>query len=317
MPDAPAVSIVLPVYNGLAYLEQSIASVLGQTCTSWELVAVDDGSDDGTAEWLTGLDDPRIRTVAEQHTGNLSRVRNVGIAGSSATWVAFLDADDVWLPHKLERQLAFHAAHPGIRWSYTGRMVIDASGARLPDEKFPWHPVSGWILPDLLVHAAKIASPTMMVERALLQELGGLDERFHYAGDYELRLRLATGWECGVVAEPLAMIRQHRASRTTRRPESALALADVYRQFSRSAHAADLVRICRKQETFYRLKAARIRFGRREWRSAWHTLGSALRVRPLDRRVYRMGVHGLMQMARSLRAGGIASSDNTQERIRP
>lgn len=301
MPGPPEVSIVLPVHNGLAWVGQAIASVLDQTCASWELIVVDDGSDDGTTEWLATLQDPRIRTVAERHTGNLSHVRNTGIAAGSAPWVAFLDADDVWLPHKLERQLAFHAAHPEIRWSYTGRLIIDGSGARLPDEKYPWHPVGGWILRDLLVHTAKIASPTMMVERSLLQEVGGLDERFRYAGDYELRLRLAAGWECGVVAEPLAMIRQHGGSRTTRRPESALALADVYREFSRSTRATDVVLACRKQETFYRLKAVRIRFARREWRNAWRTLGAALRVRPLDRRIYRMAVHGLMQMARSLR----------------
>jgi glycosyltransferase involved in cell wall biosynthesis len=116
-----------------------VASVLSQTLTSWELIVVDDGSSDGTADWLRTLRDPRIRTVRERHTGNLSHVRSVGLSPAGTPWLAFLDADDVWLPSKLSRQIAYHTAHPGIRWSFTGRSLADASGAPLPGN-FPWKP---------------------------------------------------------------------------------------------------------------------------------------------------------------------------------
>lgn len=297
----PAVSVVLPVYNGMAYLREAVRSVVQQTCRSWELVVVDDGSTDGAAEWVSSVADDRVRVVVEPHTGNLSHVRNVGIASSAGRWVAFLDADDVWLPHKLERQLAFHAANPDVRWSYTGRILIDAGGNRMSERDGTWNAIDGWILPHLLVHRAAIASPTMMIERALLQEIGALDERFYYAGDYELRVRLAVHARCGVVDEPLAMIRQHRASRTTGRPEATLALARVYREFRERAPSPETALLCRQQEAVFRLKASRRYFGRGEWSAGWRTLAGLWRNAPFDRRVYRMAVHGAMQMVRSLR----------------
>ncbi|HYJ80601.1 MAG TPA: glycosyltransferase family A protein, partial [Longimicrobiaceae bacterium] len=132
-------------------------SVLAQTHADWELLVLDDGSDDGTAEYLAALvrEDPRVRTVALPHTGNLARLRNEGIARARGRWVAFLDSDDAWREDKLERQLAALRASPRARWSYTGRSLMDECGAPIPDARCrPWHPYEGWIARRLLVHEA-------------------------------------------------------------------------------------------------------------------------------------------------------------------
>jgi glycosyltransferase involved in cell wall biosynthesis len=295
----PTVSVMIPTYNSLCFLQEAVASVLNQTLRSWELIIVDDGSSDGTGDWLRTLRDPRVRAAYEAHTGNLAYVRNVGISLARAPWLAFLDADDVWLPAKLERQLAFHAAHPDIRWSYTARSLIDARGDPLPGN-FPWQPVAGWILLPLLVHRAGIASPTMMIHRSLLSEIGTFDEQFPFAGDYDLRLRLAVHAECGVIDEPLVRIRRHDGCRTVRQPAAVNALANVYRKFRHVAPSSEARTHARRQESFYRLKEAQLRFELRQWAQGWRAVASALRVGPLDSRAYRAAASGGLLMGRDL-----------------
>lgn len=295
---APSVSVMIPTYNSLAYLQEAVASVLAQTMTSWELIVVDDGSTDGTAEWLRRLQDDRIRFVLAPHTGNLSHVRNLGLSAARARWLAFLDADDRWLPSKLERQLALHAERPSVRWSYTGRTLVDARGQPLAGT-FPWKPVEGWILRELLTHEAAVASPSMMVEQSLMEEVGGFDEQFPYAGDYDLRLRLAIRAECGVVDEPLLEIRRHDACRTRRQPDASHAMAGVYRKFDRNAPSREARSIARRQEVYFRLKEARLRLEARQWSSGWRALAKAARVRPLDLRVHRLAARSLLLLSRS------------------
>jgi glycosyltransferase involved in cell wall biosynthesis len=287
----------LPVWNGLPYVREAVASVQSQTLAAWELIVVDDGSTDGTLEWLRTLNDARVRIIEEPHTGNLSRVRNIGHAAARSDWIAILDADDIFEPLKLEHQLAYHRAHPQHRWSYTGRKLIDARGGILPDENFsPFVAIGGWVLLPLLVHDAKIASTTMMVERALLEEVGGLAENHPLAGDYDLRLRLAARSECGVLDEPLTRIRQHPASMSTNNPSTVAGLANVYRDFRRWSPLPEATRRARAQEAFYRMKLARQRFDRGEWWKGWQALLIAVRQRPLDSRAYRGAARGLVMM---------------------
>src|SRR4249920_2199336 len=112
----PAVSIILPTYNRLTYLQEAVQSVLDQTAGDWELIVVDDGSTDESVAWLESLGEPRVSVVREQHTGNRSALRNVGVERARAEWIAFLDSDDRWHPEKLQRQLALQRANPRYRW---------------------------------------------------------------------------------------------------------------------------------------------------------------------------------------------------------
>src|SRR5688500_16163655 len=127
----PAVSAVIPTYNRLPLLMQAVESVRAQTFGDWELVVADDGSTDGSAEAVEGLGDPRIRVLRLPHTGNAGAVRNAGVAASGGEWLAFLDSDDVWLPQRLELQLAA-VRDANVQWSYAGAELMDSAGRPLP-----------------------------------------------------------------------------------------------------------------------------------------------------------------------------------------
>src|ERR1700750_1510306 len=101
----PLVTVVIPTYNRLTLVQQAIASVIAQTYSNWELIIVDDGSDDGTREDIISMNDPRIKLLTKPHVGNIAFLRNAGVDEGSGEWLAFLDSDDLWLPRKLETQL--------------------------------------------------------------------------------------------------------------------------------------------------------------------------------------------------------------------
>src|SRR5689334_5593430 len=98
----PRVSVVVPVFDRLAPLRETLGSVFAQTLADFELILVDDGSGPETRAWLESIDDPRVRQLRLEHSGNPAAVRNAGIAMASAPHVAFLDSDDLWLPRRLE-----------------------------------------------------------------------------------------------------------------------------------------------------------------------------------------------------------------------
>ena len=115
----PAVTVVMPAHDASAFIGEAIESVLAQTFEDWELVVVDDGSTDGTAGVVASYDDPRIRLLAIEHSGLPAIARNHALASSDSRHVAFLDADDLWRPHKLARQLAVFDSRPEVGLVHT------------------------------------------------------------------------------------------------------------------------------------------------------------------------------------------------------
>jgi glycosyltransferase involved in cell wall biosynthesis/SAM-dependent methyltransferase len=230
-----------------------VASVLAQTDPDWQLVIVDDGSRDGTAEWVRGIGDRRVELVSVAHCGNPARLRNLGIARARGDWIAFLDSDDLWMPRKLEAQRRALAAHPECRWSYTAALLIDEAGAELPLERFePWTPRSGQIVRELLVHAASIPCPSVLARRDLLESAGAFDESLPFCEDYDLWLRLATASPVWAVPEPLCKIRLHPGNNTRDRPEVNRSFIEVYERFARRAGAEPAWRaLCDRQRAFY------------------------------------------------------------------
>ena len=205
----PLVSVILPAYNRLTHLRAAIESVHAQTLADWELIVADDGSDSATQTYLSGLTDARIRVLHLAHSGNPSVVRNAAIRVATGKFLAFLDSDDLWLPHKLERQFAMMSAHPARRWSYTQIRRIDADGNEASSKGVvPWRALDG----DIVEHAALealVATPSVIAERDLVLEAGGFDEQQRFCEDYDLWLRLAMRSEAGAFADPLACVRVH------------------------------------------------------------------------------------------------------------
>lgn len=281
----PTVSIVLPTYNRLALLREAVDSVRAQTFGDWELIVADDGSDDGTVEFLDALaaEDPRVVVVRLPHTANLPRIRNAAIARARGAWVAFLDSDDAWRGDKLQAHLDAHLANPPARWSYSGRSLMDAAGETLPDARFvTWRPHSGRIARRLLTHEAMVAFPSVVVQRALLEEVGRMDEALVFSTDYDLVLRLASRAECICIAEPLVRVRVHAGSTTRRRVEVNESFIRVYAKFAAADGSAEVRRICRRQQAYYARWVARYRLAAREPAAALRAVLFGLRMDPVS-----------------------------------
>jgi glycosyltransferase involved in cell wall biosynthesis len=204
----PAVSILMPTFNRLEFVPPAIESVFAQTFTDWELIIADDGSGEDTRAYLRSLADPRVRVLWKTHSGRPSVGLNAALRAARGEYVAFLDSDDVWLPRKLERQVASLRRYPGRRWSCTAFSLIDAAGCPLVAARTSWPAPSGWVRDHLLTDAV-IAMPSVMAARSLLEQVGPFDEDLVMHQDGDLWLRFAEVSELDGIDEPLTLVRRH------------------------------------------------------------------------------------------------------------
>jgi glycosyltransferase involved in cell wall biosynthesis len=230
----PAVSIILPTFNRLQFLPPAIDSVFAQTFREWELIIADDGSDVETRTYLQSLRDPRVKVIWLSHTGRPAVVSNVALREARGEYVAFLDSDDVWLPGKLETQIASLRRHPARQWSYTRFALIDEAGKPAAPTQDRNRPApAGWVLEKLLTGGALIAQPSVVVSRKLLVQLGLFEEELIMCYDDELWLRLAAKSEIDSVDEPLTLIRRH----SQHSGSDSQAWRDRRRVFEKALHA--------------------------------------------------------------------------------
>jgi glycosyltransferase involved in cell wall biosynthesis len=213
--ESPLVSVVMPTWNRLPFVEEAARSVIAQTYRRWELVVIDDGSDDGTAERLNGLNDSRIKVLSSPHVGHIGQLRNRGVAAASGELIAFLDSDDVWMPRKLEVQLRA-IRESGAGWCYSSFEMMDANGRPIPLPSDKIHLPSGDIVREMLTFWASVKTPTVVVKRDVFEAAGRFSQspRLRVGEDYELYMRFALRSPAIAVAERLARIREHQG-RTT------------------------------------------------------------------------------------------------------
>jgi glycosyltransferase involved in cell wall biosynthesis len=210
-------------------LPLAVRSVLEQTFADLELLVVDDGSDDATAECLDAITDARLRIVRLPHTGNIARTRNAGAIRATGRYLCFLDSDDVWLPDKLEVQLEANA-RCNESWSYTRYEHIDESGCRIAARSGEWQGPSGRIALALIRTHASASVVTVLVPRQLFEELSGFDEDPRIREDHEFLVRLASRAEAIAIPECLALVRDHagRSSGARRGPDPFLQSAHTH-----------------------------------------------------------------------------------------
>ncbi len=211
MSSPPAVTVILPTYDRLEYLQAAVASVLAQTFTDWELVIADDGSGSQTQAYLSSLERTAgARIVRLAHTGNPGAVRNQALRVARGQYVAFIDSDDLWMPAKLETQVNALRRSSTCRWSYTALIRIDAAGKALATERVRYRPIeSGGIFERLLTLEIAVATPSVLAERGFIDELGGFDEGQLYFEDYDLWLRMSVRSDALGISEPLVCVRNH------------------------------------------------------------------------------------------------------------
>lgn len=200
----PLVSVILPVFNGAATLRRSLDSVLGQTLRDLEILIVDDGSSDGSTEIATSVRDARLRCLRHDRNLGASAARNTGVRAAAGRYVAFIDADDEWLPEKLARQHRYlEGAAPGMPAACTGfvmrREGKPAGSTRIPETR------RGWAT-EMLDVCSVAPGSTLMVERKVFDEIGLLCTELGRFEDWDWLLRYFMRYDLGVVPEPLAVV---------------------------------------------------------------------------------------------------------------
>jgi glycosyltransferase involved in cell wall biosynthesis len=197
MTDAPEISVVIPTRNRFSLLTaRALRSALEQQGVDHEIVVVDDGSTDGTAERLAALEEPRVRVVRRERSGGMAAARNTGIQAARGEWLALLDDDDVWSPRKLRVQLET-ARETGGGFVYSGSIAVDEAGHVLHTLYLP----APHELPEKLLQACVLPAgcSNVLVRTQIVRDLGGFDETLEHIADWDLWIRLcdvASGAMC-------------------------------------------------------------------------------------------------------------------------
>ncbi len=215
---SPDISVVVPLYNKGPYIARALDSVLAQTVRDFEVIVVDDGSTDGGAETVGGFGDPRIRLIRQENRG-VSAARNRGIEAARAEVVAFLDADDEWMPRHLEALLRLRDTFPRAGAYGTAYLLKENdSTARVPpfSADIPPEPWEG-LLPNYYRDAIRgtppISSSIVAVPRRILDEMGGFDTSAWYGEDVDLWGRIALKYPIAFTWDGMGIYHKEAANR--------------------------------------------------------------------------------------------------------
>ncbi len=200
---SPAVSVLMSVYNGAPWVREGVESVLTQTAPDLELIVIDDGSTDATPELLGAIRDARLR-VERQARAGLTRSLNHALRLSTAPLVARMDADDVALPERFARQLAFLERHPDVGLLGTGCHEISSSGEVL---RTIVPPTDNPAIRRALIRRNPFVHSSVMMRREALEAAGGYDEGLPVAQDYDLWVRMSRVTRLANLPEPLVLRR--------------------------------------------------------------------------------------------------------------
>ena len=212
------VSVIIPNYNYARFIGEAIESVLAQTYQPLEIIVVDDGSTDDSIKVIESFGD-KVKLI-RQENGGVGKARNTGARNSNGDFLAFLDADDIWLPEKIEKQIAkfdvdteIGLVHCGMREfnSVTGELIkIHLEGGE------------GWVATDLLLNEKPVVvgpGGSIVVKRKVYEDVGGFDENLKNGEDWEFCYRVARKCKIGFVAEILVNYRNHNVNAHSNIPQ--------------------------------------------------------------------------------------------------
>ena len=215
------ISVVLPVYNQEKYVAQTIESVLSQTFADFELLLHDDGSTDGSAAIIRryAAQDARIRASFAPNAGKCEATNRL-VEQAQGQWCAFLDADDVMLPERLEKQVAFHRAHPDVDATSCHCQYINEYGQHLSNQRYPGLRTAGDGRRALAEgQYVQCAFTGLMVSRSVYEQVGGLRSQFWPGEDFEFFNRLLEqDFALVIIQEVLVQYRIHALAVTMQKP---------------------------------------------------------------------------------------------------
>jgi glycosyltransferase involved in cell wall biosynthesis len=195
------VSTIIPTYNRSGELLATVESALAQTYPDFEVIVVNDGSDDDTREVAEGIDDPRVTVIHHPHNRGVAAARNTGIGAARGVLLAFLDDDDRWMPDKLAKQVPLFA-DPAIGLVYCGVAIVDERG------KVAWQVLPtrrGDIYKALLFKNYPLTGSVVVTRRACFEQLGTFDQKLPPFEDHDMWLRIARRYRVDFVPEALTL----------------------------------------------------------------------------------------------------------------
>ncbi|AFZ20658.1 glycosyltransferase [Allocoleopsis franciscana] len=205
----PLISVIIPAYNAEKTIQETIDSVLNQTFQDFEIIVINDGSQDKTLEIVNSIKDPRLQVFSYPNAKQAAS-RNRGISHSTGEFLAFLDADDLWKPDKLEAQLKALQDNPEAVVAYSWSQCIDENGYFLREAS--QSTTSGDVYAKLLLCDFLDNGSNPLVRRQALEEVGTFDESLPPAEDWELWIRLAARYHFVAVPYPHILYRQSPTS---------------------------------------------------------------------------------------------------------
>ena len=231
----PTISVLMPVRNSREYVERAVKSILEQSYSSFELIIIDDQSEDRTSELLRKLasGDSRIIVIRNQQWQGVTRSLNIGLSRARGDFIARQDADDWSVAGRFESQLAYLQCYPDLALAGTWVTKVDHEGTFLEIKEWPTEPDQ---IKKSLLRKNVIAHGSVLGRRELFNRCGGYREVFEVSQDRDLWLRAAEQFRLGNVPEPLYSLRIHRGSVSASRKQAKRITGRVIR------HCADMRR---------------------------------------------------------------------------
>ena len=202
------VSIIMPVYNCEKYVGEAIESVLAQSFKDFEFIIIDDGSDDNTSQIIEEYDktDNRIRILRNEQNLGVVKSLNIGLRQSVGEYIARIDADDIWLPEKLEKQIIYLEKNGDIGMLATSKLNIDADGKIRERDKYP-ETYSYKDIRDNILKRNLFCHSSVIFSNNVLKKVGYYDETFINSEDYEYWMRVISATKVEMLEEPLVYYR--------------------------------------------------------------------------------------------------------------
>jgi len=223
----PVVSVIIPTYNRAEMVREAIQSILDQNYTDYEIIVVDDGSTDNTRDVVTAFRDYRIRYIYQENRGR-SNARNHAIRLAQGKYIAFLDSDDLFLPHTLATQVNCLERNQGFGMVYSSAKCINEKGE---DLLFSYEATeSGWIYRQIAFYRPlTIILPSIMIRGQVLTEVGYFDENLERFEDTDMFRRISRRYPILAIPETLCKIRAHSSNiLESQDPEEILSALDYY-----------------------------------------------------------------------------------------
>lgn len=207
MNNNPAVSIIMPAYNAEKMIAESIQSVVNQTYTDWELIVINDGSNDNTSTIVSMYNDPRIILLEQQNSG-VAEARNNGIRNAHGKMIAFLDSDDLWLATKLEKFMSYVEKYNFTGLMYSKMRYFNEN----PEKSLPYNPWEAFHESNPYYHLLLvdyIPTLTVMVNKKIFDDIGLFDKNFFGTEDWDMWLRIIKKHPIAFIDEELSLYRNH------------------------------------------------------------------------------------------------------------